>query len=100
MLGVPQIGDVRYHDAGNGPQPPDDRARFVEPSHMGVAGCEVAIRVGEAGILLDREQQLWDCFVETSSVKVRGADCQKSPADRARGLSRSEASACSIAVSG
>src|SRR5580704_1928801 len=81
MLGIPQIGEVRYHDAGDGLQPRDDHSRFVEPSHMGIAGCEVPIRVGEAGVLLDREQQLRDCLIEASRIKMRGADCEESPAD-------------------
>jgi hypothetical protein len=54
MFGVPQVGEVRYHDAGNGPQPPDCCSRFVEPSQMGVAGREIPMRVGEARIFLDR----------------------------------------------
>jgi len=34
MLGVPNEADVRYHDRGDGPQPPDNLSCVVEPTHM------------------------------------------------------------------
>src|SRR4029077_18157579 len=81
VLGVSQVREVRYHGGGNGPQPSDDFSRFVEPSHMGVAGCEIPMRVGEARILLDRETGLSDWLIETPSEKMRGAYCEEPPAD-------------------
>jgi hypothetical protein len=87
VLSVPQVGEVRDHDAGNGTQAPDYCSRLVEPRHMGVAGREVPVRVGEARILLVGEKKPWDCFVEAEHVKMRGADCEESPADVKYGFS-------------
>ena len=55
---------VRYHRRGDGPQPCDDVLRVVQPIHMSIAGGEKTIRLREARIILDREQQLRHCFVE------------------------------------
>src|SRR5437660_12829143 len=57
VLGVPQEAGVRYHNWGNGSQPLDDRACVIEPTHMGVAGGETAMRQREAWLLLDREAE-------------------------------------------
>src|SRR6516165_6264440 len=81
MFRISQIGEVWDYDTGNGPQPLDDYPRFVQPSHMGIAGCEIAIRVGEARILLVREQQLWDGCVEAAQVKKRRAYREERPTD-------------------
>jgi hypothetical protein len=48
---------------------------------MGVAGCEIPIGVGKARILLDRDQQLLNCFIEASNIEKRGAYGEKSPPD-------------------
>ena len=56
VLGVSQEAGVRDHDGANGAQARDDLSRFGEAPHMGIAGGEIAIRHGEAGILLDREE--------------------------------------------
>ncbi len=74
MLGVPKVAGVRYHDRGDGAQPRDDLSRVVEPTHMGVAGGEKAIRARKARILLDREEQFRHCLIEAPSEEMREAD--------------------------
>ena len=71
MLGVPQVAGVRYHDRGNGAQPRDDLARFVEPRPWAIAGGEKAISHGEARILLDREEQLRHGLIEAPAEEMR-----------------------------
>jgi hypothetical protein len=51
-----QIGE--HDERGNGAQPCDDRARFVEIPHMGIAGREKAIWNGRARIVLNGLEQL------------------------------------------
>src|SRR5215472_8583640 len=45
----------------------------VEPTHMGVTGGKVAIRVREARVLLDREKQFRHRLSETPTKKMRGS---------------------------
>jgi len=52
VLRVPQITGIWHHDGGNGAQPDNDLSRFVEPSEMGIAGCEKAIGLSERRKLL------------------------------------------------
>jgi hypothetical protein len=66
MLRVPEGTGIRYHDRGDYPQPRDDLSRLIEPTHMGVARSEIAIRAREAWILLDRQEQLRLGFIEAS----------------------------------
>ena len=47
-VGVKQI--PWYDQRGNGAQPSDNRARFVEPPHMGIARGENAVRRGKPGL--------------------------------------------------
>src|SRR6266852_6274685 len=54
---------------GNGPQPLDDLSCVFEPTHMGVAGSEIAVRGGEARILLDCQKELWLSFSEALADK-------------------------------
>ena len=73
MLGIPQVARVRYHDRGNGPQPANDCSCLVEPTHMGVASGEKTIRLWEAWILLDREEQIRHRLFEASAEETRFA---------------------------
>src|SRR5215831_3998962 len=50
------VAGVRYCDRGNGAQPRGYFPCVVEPTHMGIAGGEIAIRLWESGIFLDREE--------------------------------------------
>ena len=79
MLSIPQVGDVRYHDRRNGAQPPNDLSRFLEPSHVGITCREISKWVGQARVLLAREQEFRDCFMKAPSVKKRGAYGEKGP---------------------
>ena len=40
---------------------------------MGVAGSEKAIWLRGAWTILDREEQLWRCLIETPAEEMRGA---------------------------
>ena len=71
MLGVPQEAGVRYHNWGNRPQPLYDRLCVVEPTHMGVAGGEHAIRRREAWILLDRKEQIRQGLIKAPAGEMR-----------------------------
>jgi len=73
MLRIPQEADVRYHDRSNGPQPLDDLSCVVEPTHMGVAGGETAIRQRESWVLLDREEEVGHGLIEAPADEMRGA---------------------------
>ena len=73
MFWVPQETGVRYYDRGYGAQPRDNLSRVVEPTHMGVAGGETAMRQREARILLDREEQLRYSLTEAPAGEMRGA---------------------------
>ena len=81
MLGVAQEAGVRDHDGANGAQARDDLLRLGEPSHMGIAGGEIAIRHGEAGILLDREEWMRRCLIEAASQEMRLTDDGERGAD-------------------
>ena len=48
MLGVPQEAGVRYHDSGNGPQPPDDLPGVVEPIQF--QSCTLKLRLPDMGM--------------------------------------------------
>src|SRR5690242_16407966 len=58
---------VRFHDRGNGPQPLDGLSGVIKPTHMRVAGGEIAIWLQVAGILLDREEEFRHSLVEPPS---------------------------------
>ena len=45
-------------------------SRFVEPSHMGIAGGERAVRLREAWIVLDGQEQLRRRLVEATSEEM------------------------------
>src|SRR5208282_3177714 len=81
VLGVPVLAEVRYHERRDGAQPRDDLSRVVEPTHMGVAGGERAIRAREAGILLDREEQLRHRLIEAPAEEMGVAYLQERRAD-------------------
>ena len=70
---MPQVAGVWHHDRGDGTHSLDDFSGIVEPTHMGVAGGELAIRLPEAWIFLDREEQFRRCFIEAAAEKMRGA---------------------------
>src|SRR5712691_3147033 len=77
VLSVPQDAGVPYHGGyhggRNGPKPLDDLSCVVEPAHMRVAGGENAIRLWEAWILLDREEQFWYRLIIAPTEEMRGA---------------------------
>jgi len=79
VLGVPQEAGVRYHDRRNCAQPLDDFSGAVEPSHMGVAGGEIAIGPRKVRTLLDREEQLGHGLVEAPADEMRDAYCKERP---------------------
>ena len=72
MLGVPQEAGVRYHNSGNGAQPCDDLPGVFEATHMGVTGGKKAMRVRQARILLNCEEQLRHCLIEATANEMRG----------------------------
>ena len=68
---------------------------------MGVAGGEKAVWLREARILLDREEQFRHRLIKAPAEEMRACRLYTSDAPiRARGLRRSAASTCSIAMSG
>lgn len=71
VLGVAQEAGVRYHDRGNGAQLFDGLSCVVDLSHMSIASSEPAIRLREAWIVLDREQQLRHRLGEAPADKMR-----------------------------
>jgi hypothetical protein len=73
VLGVSQEAGVRYHDRGDRAQPLYDFSCVVEPTHMGVAGGEIAMRLRVARILLDRKEQFRHCLIELPAEEMRGA---------------------------
>jgi hypothetical protein len=85
VLGVPILAGVRYHDAGNAPQPRDNLSCIVEPTHMSVAGREKAMRRREAWILLDREEQLRHGIIEAPSEEMRHTYRKERRADAGAG---------------
>jgi hypothetical protein len=85
VLGVPIVAEVRYHERGDGAHPRDDLSRVVEPTYIGVAGGEEAIRAREAGILLDREEQLRHGPIEASTEEMRYAYLKERRADPGAG---------------
>ena len=64
MLRITQEVCVCDHDRGDGAQPLDDLACVLEPTHLRIAGGKIAIRNREAGILLDRQEQVRHCLIE------------------------------------
>ena len=82
MLGVPQDAGVRwYRDRGDGAQPLDDLSCLFEPTHMRIAGGEIAIRLWKIGIFLDREEQFRHRLIEAPTKQMRAAHCKKGHAD-------------------
>ena len=61
---VPDRKGRRNNDRGECTQTLDDFARVIEPSHMGIACREKAVRHCEAGAFLDRRLQVCDRCVE------------------------------------
>jgi hypothetical protein len=66
-------------------QPRDDLSRVVEPAHMGVTGGEIAIRMRQARIFLDREQQFRHGLIEAPADEMRGTYYQERRADAGTG---------------
>jgi hypothetical protein len=48
--------------------------RFGEATQMGVAGRKEAVHGWEAWIVLDGNQQYWQCAVEAATDEMCGAD--------------------------
>src|SRR5438105_11078792 len=74
-------GVVRYHDRGNGAQPLDGLSGVVKPTHMRVAGGEIAIWLRVAGILLDREEEFRHSLVEPPSKEMSTTHYRKRVGD-------------------
>ena len=49
VLGVPHVAGIRHYRRIDGAQSLNDFSRLVEPSHVGVAGGEIAIGIGARG---------------------------------------------------
>jgi hypothetical protein len=81
VLRVPQVAGVPDHDRGNSPQPCDDLPSVVEPTHMGIAGGEIAIWVRVARILLDRQEKYRHRLIEAPSQEMCGAYYHERSAD-------------------
>jgi len=81
VLALPQIPGIRYHDTGNGPQALDDLAGVFEPTHMRITGGEIAMRLWEARIVLDREEECRHCLIEAPAEEMCAAHCKKGHAD-------------------
>ena len=73
MLGVSQEAGIRYHDRGYRAQILYDFSCVVEPTHMGVASGEIAMRLRVARILLDRKEQFRRGLIELPAEEMRGA---------------------------
>jgi hypothetical protein len=73
VLRVPKEANVGQDNRGNGPQSRNDLSGVVEPTHLRVAGGEIAIRHRKTWILLDRQKQLRRCLIEPSIEKMREA---------------------------
>jgi hypothetical protein len=58
VLGLAQKQIARHDQRGNGAQQGNDRARFVEPSHMGIAGGKSAVCVGKTRLVLNGQEQV------------------------------------------
>ena len=70
MFGV-AIRQITRHDlGGDRAEPGDDRARFVEPTSMGIACGEKSVCDGSAEIFLHREKQGRRSFVKPTFEKM------------------------------
>ena len=85
MLGLPQVVGVRYYDRRNGAQPSDNLSCVVEPAHMRIARGEIAIRLREARILLDRQEQFRHRLFEAPAKKMSAAQYSEGRADAGAG---------------
>ena len=70
MLGVATRQIARHDQRSNGAQPGDDRARFVEPPHMGIARGEKAVCGGKAWMVLNGQEQLRRRFVKLTFEEI------------------------------
>ena len=61
---------ARHDERGIGAQLCDDRTRFVEPPHMGIARCEIAVWVGGARIVLNGQEQIRRRFVKLAFEEI------------------------------
>src|SRR5215472_4463435 len=77
MLEVAKLGETRHHEGRDLAQPCDDLSRLVWVSHMGIAGCETAIRLRVRRIILDCEEQFWHSLIEAPVQKMRPTDHSK-----------------------
>src|SRR5262249_31149986 len=59
----------------------DDFSCVLEPSHVGVAGGEVAVSIWGAWIPLDREKELRRRLVEVTAGEERATDYRECPAN-------------------
>src|SRR5262249_40093395 len=81
VRGAPQRTGGREHQRRDDTQARNDFPRFRTPSHMGIAGGEIAVGVGVAGIILYRKKQVWSRLVETLRGEMGGADDVERAAD-------------------
>ena len=68
IIGVAVGGGAPDYNRGHGTQPCGHLSRFVEPTHMGVAGGEIAMCLGEARIVPRRYEQHRQRFVKPDPV--------------------------------
>src|SRR6516165_3423843 len=81
MLGGAKLGETRHHEGRDLTQPCDDRSRLVAASHVGIAGCETAIRLRVRRVILDCEEQFRHGLIEAPAQKKRPAYYSKRIAD-------------------
>ena len=71
MLRVAQRDIVRDYYWRDRAQPLDNRSGLVQPAHVGMASRENAVRLREARLVLDREEQLRHGLIKPPAQKMR-----------------------------
>jgi len=74
VLRVPKRRDLRNDDGTDRAQLANDFSRVCEPSYMGVAGREPAVRPWPSRGLLYRKEHLYRRLVEAAEKEIRDAD--------------------------
>src|SRR5215470_11146995 len=78
ILKVPPVcRRARHHDGRNAPKPLDHLASLIQPTHVSVTGRKKAIGGCPIRSFLQRLEQQFCRFVETSGKKVTEADSKK-----------------------
>ena len=74
VFGRSQKDGVRYYDRRNGAQPADDLSCVVKSAHMRITRGEIAIRLREARILLNRQEQFRRGLFEAPAEEVSATE--------------------------